>query len=385
MIVKRRRSKILEWFFEPFVGGKRNSHQVDMTLLIVVACLLFFGLIFLSSASSNLAFYKFGDTYKLVRQQIIHGLLPGLFFFYIALRVDYRIYRRFVYFSLALSFLLLLLVFLTSFRAGFGTAHSWIAIGGLVFQPSEFVKLLMIVFLAAWFDIKGEEIKDRKAVIFFIAVLGAISILLLKQPDLGTLSIIVFIALSMFYVAGARLKHLAAILGTALLALAVVIKVAPYRMDRITTWLNPELDPQDTGWQIKQSLIAIGSGGWFGTGLGSSRQKSYLPQPANDSIFAVIAEEIGFIFTFAFLMLFVVLLSRCFHIARHAEDNFGKLLAIGISIWLGIQIFINIAGMIQLAPLTGVPLPFISLGGTNLVVSLISIGILANISRHSRA
>src|SRR3989339_701453 len=139
MIVKRRRNKILHWFFQPFVGAKRGEHQADMTLLIVVACLIFFGLIFLSSASSNLAFYKFGDTYKLVRQQIIHGLLPGLLFFYIALRVDYRIYKRFVYFSLALSFILLLLVFLTSFRAGFGTAHSWIAIGGLVFQPSEFV------------------------------------------------------------------------------------------------------------------------------------------------------------------------------------------------------------------------------------------------------
>jgi len=343
-----------------------------MTLLIVVACLIFFGLIFLSSASSNLAFYKFGDTYKLLKQQIVHGLLPGLVLFYFALRLDYHIYKRFIYFFLALSFLLLILVFLTNFGAGFGTANSWIVIGGLAFQPSELVKLLLIVFLAAWFDKQGGKIKETQSVIFFVFIFGLISFLLFKQPDIGTLGIILLIALAMFYVAGARLLHL-----------ATILKIAPYRVARVSVWLNPKLDPQGIGWQVKQSLIAVGSGGWFGAGLGSSRQKSYLPEPANDSIFAVIAEEIGFVFTGAFLVLFFILLRRCFYIAKNADDNFGKLLAIGISVWLGLQIFINIAGMIQLAPLTGVPLPFVSLGGTNLVVSLISVGILANISRHA--
>ncbi|MDP2812557.1 MAG: putative peptidoglycan glycosyltransferase FtsW [bacterium] len=383
MIVKRRRNKILHWFFQPFVGAKRGEHQADMTLLIVVACLIFFGLIFLSSASSNLAFYKFGDTYKLLKQQIVHGLLPGLVLFYFALRLDYHIYKRFIYFFLALSFLLLILVFLTNFGAGFGTANSWIVIGGLAFQPSELVKLLLIVFLAIWFDKIGEQIRNKKTVIFFLVILALISLLLIKQPDLGTLVIIILVALAMFYVAGARLLHLGSILLAAFLAFIALVITAPYRMNRVRTWFNPNLDPQGIGWQIQQSLIAIGSGGWFGTGLGSSKQKSYLPQPANDSIFAVIAEEIGFVFSLLFLFLFFALLKKGFQIAKNADDNFGKLLAIGISVWLGLQVFINIAGMIQLAPLTGVPLPFVSLGGTNLVVSLISVGILANISRHA--
>jgi cell division protein FtsW len=162
-----------------------------------------------------------------------------------------------------------------------------------------------------------------------------------------------------------------------------MIKAAPYRMNRFVAWLNPDFDPQGIGWQIKQSLIAIGSGGWLGLGLGSSRQKSYLPMPANDSIFAVVAEEIGFIFTIIFLALFAILMLRGFRIIRHSEDNFAKLIALGITIWISLQIFINIAGMLQLLPLTGVPLPFISLGGSNLMVTLLSMGILANISRFT--
>jgi cell division protein FtsW len=186
-------------------------------------------------------------------------------------------------------------------------------------------------------------------------------------------------------VAGAKLTHLWSILGAGALAFIVMVKTAPYRMNRITVWLNPDVDPQGIGWQIKQSLIAVGSGGWLGLGLGASRQKSYLPQPANDSIFAVIAEEIGFIFTLAFIILFSILIYRGFQIVRQSNDNFAKLLALGITIWIALQVLINIGGMLKIMPLTGVPLPFISLGGTNLVVTLIAMGILANISKFTNS
>lgn len=386
MIGRRRRNNLIEWILQPFYDRRGNGHQPDFTLLITVGLLLFFGLIFLSSASASLGFYKYDDTYRFLKQQLTHGLLPGLLFFYIALRINYDNYRKLAWLGLIASFILLILVFLTSLSGDF-SAQSWIILGNFSFQPAELVKLLLIIFLAAWFEKKGDDIKDfRKTTIPFIIIIGLISFLIIKQPDIGTLSIIGLTALSIYYLAGAKLTHLVAIFGAGVVAFIAMIKAAPYRMNRITAWLNPDVDPQGIGWQIKQSLIAVGSGGWFGLGLGSSRQKTYLPQPANDSIFAVIAEEIGFVFSLAFIILFIVLIYRGFKIARQSDDNFAKLLAMGIIIWVALQIFINIGGMIKLMPLTGVPLPFISLGGTNLVVTLIAMGILSNISKftHNR-
>lgn len=368
---------------QPFYDRRGNGHQPDFTLLITIALLLFFGLMFLSSASASLGFYKYDDTYRFLKQQITHGLLPGLFFFYLALRINYDNYRKLAWLGLITSFILLILVFLTSLSGDF-SAQSWIILGGFSFQPAELVKLLLIIFLAAWFEKKGSDITDlKKTTIPFVIIIALISFLIIKQPDIGTLSIIGLTALSIYYLAGAKLTHLATILGAGALAFIAMIKAAPYRMNRITSWLNPDVDPQGIGWQIKQSLIAVGSGGWFGLGLGSSRQKTYLPQPANDSIFAVIAEEIGFVFSVAFIILFIVLIYRGFKIARESNDNFAKLLAMGISVWMALQVFINIGGMIKLMPLTGVPLPFISLGGTNLVVTLIAMGILTNISKFT--
>lgn len=385
MIVKRRKNNLLAWFLEPFAKTRHNIGQPDMTLLIVVGILLFIGLVFLSSASSSQAFYEHHDTYRFVKQQLIHGILPGLALFYIALRIDYNFYKKFTYLFLALSIILLLLVFVSNFQSGFGTAQSWISIGGLIFQPSELVKLLLILFLAGWFDKRGQEIVNFKTTtIPFIIIFLVISFLLIKQPDVGTLSIIAITALSMYYAAGAHWKHLALILAGGALSFVVLIKAAPYRLARFAAWFNPDIDPQGIGWQIKQALIAVGSGGWIGQGLGASRQKSYLPMPANDSIFAVIAEEIGFIFTAALVFLFSVFMYKGFQITKNAPDNYAKFIALGITVWISSQIFINIAGMLQLMPLTGVPLPFISLGGTNLVMTLLSVGILANISRFSR-
>jgi cell division protein FtsW len=384
MVRRRRKNNSSNWFIRPFVERGGSVHQPDYVLLSVILLLLFFGLFFLSSASSSLAFFRHGDTYRFVKQQIIHGLLPGIILFYAALRVDYRFYRKISLIFLILSFLFLGLVFIPSLTGGFGTAQSWVSLGSFTFQPSEFVKLFFILFLAGWFDRKGVDIKNLKAsTIPFIIILLLVSVLLIKQPDIGTLSIILFTSFIIYYAAGAKLTHFIALLAAGAIAFVAMIKAAPYRMHRFIAWLNPEVDPQGIGWQIKQSLIAIGSGGWFGLGLGASRQKSYLPMPANDSIFAVIAEEIGFVFTVLFLVLFIILIFRGFKIIKEAPDNFAKLVVLGITAWIAIQIFINIAGMIQLAPLTGVPLPFISLGGTNLVITLVAMGIMANISKYT--
>ena len=383
MVIKRKRKNSFGyWLIKPFLASRGQDHQPDFVLLVCIALLIFFGLIFLSSASSNLAFYKYGDTYKFVKQQIVHGLIPGLLLFYIAIRIKYEHYLKIAWLGLFGSLILLVLVFLTSLSGEY-SAQSWIRIGGFLFQPSELVKLFMIMFLAGWFSKRGRQVKELSTAIPFIIIMSVIAVMIIKQPDIGTLAIIGLTSLAMYYVAGANWKHFGAIVVAAGLSFVAMVKAAPYRMNRITAWLDPNVDPQGIGWQIKQSLIAIGSGGWLGVGLGASRQKSYLPEPANDSIFAVISEEIGFIFTMALIILFAVLMYRGFQIAKNSDDDFAKLIAIGITIWISLQIFINIAGMLKLMPLTGVPLPFISLGGTNLVVTLLAMGILVNISKYT--
>ncbi|MCB9802601.1 putative lipid II flippase FtsW [Candidatus Nomurabacteria bacterium] len=378
-------NKIKSWFLEPF-SNTRLGHQPDFVLLSVVALLLFFGLLFLSSTSSSLAFEQRNqDVYFFVRQQITHGLLPGLLFFYLALRINYKVYQKFYFAFFAFSIVLLLLVFVPSLQLTNATAKSWINLGFFSFQTSEIVKLAFILFLAAWLDKIGPKIKYwKESLLPFLIFLGLISVLIILQPDLGTLSIIILSSIAMYFVAGANWKQLLSIISLGLISLAVMVKAAPYRINRFLAFLDPEKDPLGISYQIRQALIAVGSGGWFGLGLGYSRQKfNYLPEPAGDSIFAIIAEEIGFIFSVLFILLFVVLMIRGFKIVREAPDNFAKLVALGIIIWLSSQIFINIASIIGLLPLTGVPLPLVSLGGTNLLVTLLGIGILANISKFT--
>ncbi len=369
---------------EPLYAKRGAGHQPDTILLMTVGILLFLGLLFLSSASATLSFYRYHDTYRLVKQQLVHGILPGLVLFYIALRTDYFKLQKFSKFFLILCFILLGLVFVTTFGNQYGSAQSWIVWGGLSFQPSELVKLFYITYLAAWLSGRYQEISTwSRGTIPFLIILGIISLLLIKQPDFGALFIILCIALSMFFVAGASVKHLAYIISTGLVAFFVLIKAAPYRMNRFIAWWNPDIDPQGIGWQLKQSLIAIGSGGWLGLGLGNSKQKSYVPMPANDSIFAIMSEEVGLIFSLGIIFLFLIVLWRGLLIAKQAPDNYARFLAVGIVVWLTAQVFVNIAGLLQIMPLTGVPLPFISLGGSNLMVSLMAVGILANISRHT--
>ena len=342
----------------------------------------------LSSASNFESFRKHNDTYYLFRHQLINGLLPGLILFYIFSKINYRVWEKFSVLFFVISLVLLLLVFIP----GLGSTHdsgsrSWINVGSAFsFQPAEIVKLLLVLSLAGWFSYRGKEMSSDfwNGLAPFAVILALISLLIALQPDLGTLVVVVTIALVVYFIAGAKLSHILGLILAGLGAFGILIAQAPYRAARLMTFLYPELDPQGIGYHINQALLAIGSGGWFGLGFGQSQQKfAYLPEVMGDSIFAIIAEELGFIFTGGLIVLFLVLAWRGFRLVGILADDYAKFVAVGIISWYIFQAFFNIAAMIGLMPLTGIPLPFISYGGTSLATSLAAAGILINISKQA--
>ena len=383
----RKRSKIKIIFEKLFqVGG--TSHAPDYSLITITLVLLLFGLLMLMSASSVTSYQKFGSSYYLFWHQIISGFLPGIIIFYICSKIDFKLWKKFAFLMLVFSILLLLTVFIPGLGSSLGTgSRSWINIFGFSIQPSEIVKLTFLIYLASWLDSRGaEKVKDlHHGLMPFLILLVVISGLMLLQPDIGTLSIIFVIALISFYVGGGDLRHIISILGGAFVTFFIAIKVAPYRLARLTTFLNPGSDPQGVGYHLNQALIAVGSGRWLGVGLGHSRQKyGYLPEVAGDSIFPVIAEELGFILCFIYIALIFILVYQGLIVAKKSKTYYGRVLATGIIVWIGFQSFINIASMMGLLPMTGVPLPFLSYGGTAMIMNLAAMGILVNISRYTR-
>jgi len=366
--------------------GNTKPHKPDYILMITVFALIIFGLVMISSISVPLSQEKFGEPYHYFNHQIINGVLIGLIFWWIVQKIHYQRWKKFAFPALLLTFFLLILVFVPGIGYGHGGADRWIEFGSLSFQPSELCKLAFILYLAAWLEKKNRDLKDfSEGFLPFVAVVAFIAGLLILQPDVGTLGIIAMIALTIYFVAGAKLRYIGLLIAMGFASLWVIIKIAPYRMNRLTSFLNPEIDPQGISYQINQALLAIGSGGFLGRGLGYSRQKFlYLPEPIGDSIFAIISEELGFIGGFILIVLFSILAVRGFKIAARAPDVFGKLAATGITSWFVFQAFINIAAITALIPLTGIPLPFISYGGSALVVSLIGVGILLNISKYTK-
>ena len=342
-----------------------------------------FGLIVLTSASSVVSYEKFGSSFYLVRHQILFGVLPGVVFFLITLRIPYRMWRTLGPPLFFLTLLLLVLVVIPGIGRKLGGSRSWFTIGDLSFQPSELAKLSFILYIAAWFEMKREKLRELKfGLVPFGVIIGIPAVLIMLQPDIGTLTILGAIALFLAFIVGMRLKHLAGAIGLGTLLLFMLIKIAPYRTARLTTFVHPELDPQGVGYHINQALLAVGSGGLFGVGFGHSRQKfRYLPEVTGDSIFPILAEELGFLVSVGFVVLILVILMRMFRIARDAPDHFSKYTVIGIAGWLGIQSFVNIGSMLGVLPLTGLPLPFVSYGGTALAVELAAVGIVGSISR----
>ena len=380
------KGKIKELLLYPFAHNT-HEHKPDFLLISAIGIICFLGLLMLSSASSVHAFQKWGDSYYFLKHQLVRGFIPGLFLFFIFSRFDYKKWKKYAFWMLIGSVVLLVLVFIPGIGVSYDKAHSWIILGSLSFQPTEIVKLSFLIYLSTWLAKKSEhEIGDFEySFLPFIFLIGVIVLLVLAQPDLGTLLVILAISFIVYFTAKAPWSHIFGLILGGLLLLFIAIQVAPYRLDRLTSFFNPAIDPQGTSYHIAQAKIAIGSGGLLGLGMGKSRQKfNYLPEVSGDSIFAVIAEEMGFIFCVLLLFLFLIILTQGFKVAKNAPDNFGRLLAVGIISWFSFQAFINIAAMVNIVPLTGIPLPFISYGGTALTVSLLATGILVNISKQTK-
>ncbi len=372
--------------FREKLAPRPSEHEPDKSLITALFVLLIFGLVMLFSASWIVSYARFGNTYHYLINQVF-SLGIALAVFFIATRVDYHWWKKFAGFFLLFSVILLLLVFIPGLQAGYGSARSWINIFGQSFQPSELVKVSFLIYLATWLEAKKGELGSlTSGVIPFLIILGVISALMILQPDLGTLFIIAFTALVVFFAGGGRVTHIVIALLLAALAVFLFLSLkTSYQNDRFKCLQDPSYSADDKCYQLNQSLIAVGSGGLFGRGLGQSRQKfMYLPEVWSDSIFSIIAEEIGFFFSTLLILLYLFLFYRGLLIARGAPDLYGSSLAIGVVVWLAVQTFLNIGGMTNLIPMTGVPLPFISAGGSATLSSLLGMGILVNISKQTK-
>ncbi len=368
--------------------ARTQKRQFDSVFFGLVIGLTIFGLIILTSASGPSGYEEFGDSYYFLKHQLISGIIPGLAVMVAAMFTPYSWYRKIAFPLLLVSIGLLILVFIPGIGTDFGTfANSWVDISGFSFQPAEIVKLTFLLYLCAWMaERAGGKLQDfSEGLVPFLIIIGIIAGLVLLQPDLGTLSVIGAMAFIIFFIAGGSLKHILGIGIACFAALYVLIASSPYRVERFTTFLHPELDPQGVGYQINQALLAIGSGGLFGRGYGHSLQKfQYLPEVIGDSIFAVMAEELGFFLTVGFVALFVAMILRGFWLSERVQDRFGRFLIIGVVSWFGVQAFVNIGAMVGVLPITGVPLPFLSYGGTAMVVSLAAAGVVMNISKYAK-
>jgi len=367
---------------------ENKNEKSDRPLLFLTFCLLVFGLVMIASAGVAYSKIRFNDEYFFFKRQLLFGVAPGLLLLYIGQKIDYGFWKKISLPFFVVSVALLILVFIPGIGSKIYGASRWIKIGSFVtFQPSEMLKLSLILYLAAWLEGRGEKVRDFfEGLTPFIMIIALVSFLLIKQPDLGTLGVIIFIAASMFFMAGSKISHILAMGASGVGLLYILIKTETYRMSRFLVFLHPEFDPQGVGYQINQALLAIGSGGIFGVGLGHSLQKfNYLPEPVGDSIFAIIAEELGLVGALLLLFLFVFFVFRGLKIAKNAPDNFSRLVAAGIVSWIFFQAIINISAITGIVPLTGIPLPFISYGGTSIVFLMIGVGILLNISKKINA
>ncbi len=347
------------------------------------------GLLILASVSATLSFERSGDTYYFLTHQIIFGLIPGLILGFLAYKINLALLKKWAPALLLITLVLMVMVFLPVIGSTSANAARWVGLGPISFQPSELLKLTFILYLAVWLSSREERKKENnpgKTLMAFGIILFFIISLLILQSDLSTLGVILAVAVIMYFVINTPIRHIILIFAAGATTIFALIKIAPYRIDRLLVFLNHDFDPMGAGYQIKQSLIAIGSGGFWGTGLGLGMQKlGFLPETISDSIFAVFSEETGFAGGLFLITLFLAFLWRGFKIARESQDNFLKLAALGITSWIIIQTFVNIGAMIGVLPLTGIPLPFISYGGSALIVELIGVGLLLNISSRTRA
>jgi cell division protein FtsW len=354
------------------------THKADPWLVVSIIVLSMFGVLMVYDSSVAIALRDFGDQYYYVKEQLKWFVLGFTAFLFFA-KIPYTVWRHYALPLLIGTLVLLMAVFIPGAGIRAYGAHRWINFGFFVLQPAELAKLTMIFYLSAWFS---HPEKGRFGA--FLIFLGMVVGLVMLEPDLGTSLIITSIAMILYFYSGAPLKHFMFMVPMLLVVVLTLAVIAPYRMQRLTTFFNRQADPLGSSYHIQQVLLGLGSGGWTGVGIGKSRQKyEYLPEANTDSIFAIIGEETGFIGAMLVISVYLSIIWRGYAIALRAKEIFGRLLALGITSWVAVQTMINLGAMVALIPLTGVPLPFISYGGSSFIILLSAMGILLNISKHT--
>ncbi|MEK7562705.1 MAG: putative peptidoglycan glycosyltransferase FtsW [Patescibacteria group bacterium] len=367
-------------------------------LFFLVVFFNVFGLLFLATLSAPSSLKQFGTTNYYLFHQLFFGLLPGVILGFIAFKTPLHFIKKVAPWLVLLNLLALAIIFMPFLGSRFWGAKRWLNFGFTTIQPSEFLKITAILYLSAWISskiseqVQGGWINTAKKGYYnlihiflpFLIFLGLISVILILQPDVSTLGVISLTLAAIYFSARTPLWHTLLIIAAGVSALLLLIKFEPYRLDRLLIFLHPETDPLGKGFQIKQSMIALGSGGVFGKGLGMSSQKfGYLPQAMSDSVFPIIGEELGIVGCIVLVGLFILFFWLGIKIAKSSNDRFSKLTAVGITFWIALQAFINMASSAGIFPLAGIPLPFFSYGGSHLVTELIGIGLLLNISKNT--
>ena len=361
--------------------GKINKWFLLLTVILVVGG--FF--IFMSASLGELARneVKFSNV---AFNQVFLGLFWGSIACLLAARIDYHVWKKYAFLFFIGSILFTLLVFVPGIGFEHGGAKRWIDLGFTTLQPAEFLKIAFVFYFAAWLTgIKNKVSSFAWGFLPFVILSAILGVILLAQPDTDTFAVIIFAALSMYLAAGAKWRHIALVILGGLLIITLLYATRPYIKQRIEIMLNPSADSQTSGYQLNQALIAVGSGQIWGRGFGQSIQKfHYLPEPIGDSVFAVAAEEFGFVGASIIVIIFAIFGLEGLKISSKAKDDFGRLVSLGIVILIVSQAFVNIGGMVGILPLTGIPLPFVSHGGTALFITLMEVGVVMNISRSAK-
>ncbi|MFM7088845.1 MAG: putative lipid II flippase FtsW [Candidatus Paceibacterota bacterium] len=361
----------------------KHALKIDRFFLGVTIVLLLVGVaMFVSATLGELP--KSARTFYAILTGQFMGLALGVFGMYVTYRIDYKFWRKNAFWILLGSVLLTAAVFIPGLAPERGGAQRWIDFGPVSFQPAEILKFGFIIYFAAWLSWAKHKVQDfRFGILPFVVLLAIIAFVLLKQPDTKNFLLISFTGLCMLFVSGVRLKYVLGIGVLAGIMLGILVFFTPYLQKRIHTFINPAADARGASYQVQQSMIAIGSGGMFGRGYGQSIQKfSYLPEPQGDSIFAVVGEELGFVGSSIVILLYVIFVLKGLRISHRAPDHFSRLLVFGIVILIGAQSFLHIASVVGVFPLTGVPLVFMSHGGTSLMIYLLAVGVVLQISKY---
>ena len=362
-----------------------KEKKIDKFFLIILFLIITIGIAMFISASLGLLNKNPSIFYSVLIKQLVWGLGLGLIGMYICFKINYKFWRKYSLLIFIASILLTAAVFIPNLGWSHGGAQRWIQIGPMSFQPVEILKFGFIIYFAAWLSWVKNRVQDLKfGILPFIAMLAIIALILFKQPDTKSFILIVVTGVSMLFISGVPLRYIFGVGFLLALFFGTLVYFTPYLQERVRTFIDPSQDAQGSSYQIQQSLIALGSGGMFGRGFGQSIQKfSYLPEPQGDSIFAVLGEELGFVGAVSVILLYLLFALRGFRIANNSPDLFSRLLVSGIVILITVQSFMHIASITGVFPLTGVPLPFMSLGGTSFMIYLIAMGIVLNISKQS--